>query len=853
MVQSVGMGPIYCLALKGSAPGERGGSGNVPRLILFLAIDSLLAWVPPAPAASPAAEDWAIFDKPGKFITALCATDEALWVGTEDRSLWRLELKADPAKAEAWQQFTSKDTATDHVYGIAIDSLGRIWVGTLNQGVSVFNGKEWRNYGVLDGCSGERVFAIAADKEPKRGNVWIGTDHGLTCWSPDLTASPQDAKGKWLTYTQADGLPSQQVYAVAVTPAGRVWAGTECDGLAWSDPPYKRWSCIRAAAERSGDAGEGPRLFGGTAPGLPSNLTNDLVVLPNETLVVSTNYGLGVGNAGGQTWTAWQGLSKQPYENYMRGLAVDRSGSLWIGTRHKGLARMDLGTGKVKTYQQPTIPDNYVFAVATTPSGDIWAGTYGGGLARLKGAVPRTSKPGSLAETASANPKSEFRNPKSAPPLPAPQGPPTLDELNAMLADLAEVPFVPPERQPAVIRLDDDWLTKGDWLGRYGRYWACICATCAPHDYLWGAGPQRVEYHAMVGPNRRDGDTLRYWIHWQYTSNPNSLELPPVYLHSRIMRNLTAWDVCRRQSEWDDHAETYPMAQDGLGLYCTIRIPAGLYYLSLYNFNKDGHLYNNRFRDYQISVRLHRTGRPLWSIEGFDRRPEVGRGRLRDFGAGVYKRFLVHGPTEITVHLNRNHSFNTILAGAFLDLVEERPVPYFCTLEEWQGLCAEREKERQALAAESRSPAARGRRFEASQSDGDAARRLLEETERMRLTNDAWWARHSRPVYAAVLRWMLDRLRNTQVGPERERLYARAAMCLHHLGMFEKWEAGQTLLGLTTARQIERSLRWDGLHDYGGKGYDTILSQTRIQGMRRPNEESCSDPPDRCELGIQRP
>jgi len=801
----------------------------VPRLIPFLAILSLLAWVPPAPAASPAAEDWAIFDKPGKFITALCATDEALWVGTEDRSLWRLDLKADPAKAEAWQQFTSKDTATDHVYGIAIDSLGRVWVGTLNQGVSVFNGKEWRSYGVLDGCSGERVFAIAADKDPKRGNVWIGTDHGLTCWSPDLTASPEGAKGKWFTYTQAHGLPSQQVYAVAVTPAGRVWVGTECDGLAWSDPPYKRWSCIRAAAERSGDAGEAPRLFGGTAPGLPSNLTNDLVVLPNGTVVVSTNYGLGVGNAGGQTWTAWQGLSKQPYENYMRGLAVDRSGSLWIGTRHKGLARMDLGTGKVKTYQQPTIPDNYVFAVGTTPSGDIWAGTYGGGLARLKGALPRTSKPGASAESASANPNSEIRNPKSAPPLPGPQGPPTLDEINAMLADLAKVPFVPPERQPAVIRLDDDWLTQGDWLGRYGRYWACLCAASStasglPKNYIWGAGPEKVEFCPTIGPNRDKGDSLRYWVHWQHTKNPNSLELTSIYLHSRVIRGLTSWDVPRRQSEWDDHGEAYPMSKDGPHLFCTLRIPEGLFTLALYNFNKDGDQGSNRFRDYRLSVRPHATGELLAKVEGFAQQPELARSRLRDFWGGTYKRFLIRGPTEITIGLSRNHSFNTILAGIFLDLVEEHPAPYFRTSAEWRALGDAQEKERQAMLTEWRAGTARAARFAPASSGEEAATRLFSELERMRIANATWWARESRPLYAALLRRHLTALRERP--PEIRRiLYAPAATCCYQLGLYEKWEAGQVLCGLKTARQIEKTLRWDEKTAFNGRGCEVLSAQ----------------------------
>jgi ligand-binding sensor domain-containing protein len=288
---------------------------------LFFAAISLAA--PAVAAAQPAMETWETFKQPGGFVTALCAADDALWIGTEDKGLWRLDLKADPAAKDSWRQFTAKDTATDHVYAIAADAAGRVWVGTVNQGVSVYNGREWRNYGVLDGCSGERVFAIAADPEERRGNVWIGTDHGLVCWSPNTSerggpsaierggspdpprdGTPALAKGTWRTYTQADGLPSAQVYAVAVAPTGRVWVGTECDGLAWADPPYVKWNPIRAAAERSGDAGELPGVDEKGAPGLPSNLSNDLLVLKNGTVVVSTDYGLGIGRSGGLVWTS---------------------------------------------------------------------------------------------------------------------------------------------------------------------------------------------------------------------------------------------------------------------------------------------------------------------------------------------------------------------------------------------------------------------------------------------------------------------------------------------------------------------------------------------------------------------
>jgi hypothetical protein len=445
-----------------------------------------------------------------------------------------------------------------------------------------------------------------------------------------------------------------------------------------------------------------------------------------------------------------------------------------------------------------------------------------------------------LAETASANPKSEFRNPKSAPPLPGPQGPPTLEELNALLADLGKVPFLAPEKQPAVVRLDDDWLTKGDWLGRYGRYWACCCAICSPRNYIWGAGPEKVEYEARIGRNCDSGDSLRYWVHWLYTLNPNTLEMPPAYHSSRVMKGYTKPEFTRRQAEWDDHGEAYPMSKDGPHLFCTLKVPSGLYYLSLYNFNKDGHEGYNRYRDYAISVRAHAAGRPLYEIEDFSTRPELARGRMRDFWGGAYKRFLVRGPTQITFSVSRNHSFNTILAGVMLDLVDERPVPYFHAVEEWKALADAQDKERRNLQAEWSSGGTHLARFRPARTAAEAAARVFDELERMRLVNLVWWAREGRPFYARLVRWHISVIPGRPAGLEKESLYSRAATSFYALGLFGKWEAGQTLHGETTTRRIEKALCWDGVtFSYQGKGHEivTALLNSRAAGEAGKDSE----------------
>ena len=160
-----------------------------------------------------------------------------LWVATEDSGVWRY----DPAVAQPkdrWTQFTAKDGLADEsAYALAVDGKGRVWAGTLNHGVSVWNGKQWKNYGVLDGPLGERVFDIAVC--PLDGDVWIATNAGLTRYSQQ--------KDSWSYVTRADGLPSDQVQAIAFDKSGNIVLGTQCDGVALAQAAdgYKTWRVVQ--------------------------------------------------------------------------------------------------------------------------------------------------------------------------------------------------------------------------------------------------------------------------------------------------------------------------------------------------------------------------------------------------------------------------------------------------------------------------------------------------------------------------------------------------------------------------------------------------------------------------------
>ena len=420
-------------------------------------------------------------------------------------------------------------------------------------------------------------------------------------------------------------------------------------------------------------------------------------------------------------------------------------------------------------------------------------------------------------------------------PFPTVLPAPTLAELNALLKQLAAVPLQP-KNAPVVVALDDDWTTRGDWLGRYGRYWANLCALIAPGDYIWGAG-ENVPYAARIGANADASDAVRYWVSELYNSNQNTLEIPPAYFDSRLQKKLTSPERNRRQAEIDDHGETYQYTKDGPHLYVSLQIPDGVFTLSLYDWNKDGDSGDNRKRDYRVSIRAHDDAKPLDDIADFSLQPERAHARIRDFRRGVWKRFLVRGPRQLTIKVDKNDSLNTILAGVMLDETNERPAPYFRAVKADRVL--ETEKMRFASARLAATPILRAQRFAPAANEAVAAARLFDALESLRLTNPTWHAQNSRRFYLPLSLWSEKNLVDARAAARenngdlaaRKAPYAMLASCYYQMRMFPNWEKCQRLVGLVPARDLEKAIRFNNEPRDSGQGrhfLETLLT-TRKQ------------------------
>jgi signal transduction histidine kinase/ligand-binding sensor domain-containing protein len=158
------------------------------------------------------------------------------------------------------------------------------------------------------------------------------------------------------TWQTDSGLPQNSVLAIAQTPDGYLWLGTE-GGLARFDGVHFT-------------------LFDQHAiPGLRSNEIRALLADRAGNLWIGTHGGGLVCLSQGKfrVLDVHAGLSSDS----ILALYEDSQGVLWIGTDGGGLVRLE--TGKFRTFRKSDgLADDAVFSISGDKSGTLWIGTHGG-------------------------------------------------------------------------------------------------------------------------------------------------------------------------------------------------------------------------------------------------------------------------------------------------------------------------------------------------------------------------------------------------------------------------------------------------------------------------------------------
>jgi diguanylate cyclase (GGDEF)-like protein len=362
----------------------------------------------------------------GRHIRALrfAAKDNALWVGTRDGGLFRLDVAGGTWTRFAHDAADPGSLPDDRVYALYVDGKDRLWVGT-DGGLSLLEagGRRFSHFGAQaggrPGLSDAKVRAIAEDET---GALWVGTSAGglnrLDAASGRFEHFRHDARNR-------SSLADDNVRALLHDAEGRLWVGTSAgldlfDGVRGAFVHYRHDArdggsladdhVLALAQDRGGVLWVGTRLggvhkwnplswqFGHVAPDPddPSGLGSGHVTSFSEDragrLWVGTfDAGLYVMDRTTGQMTAYRARAADPRglpSDRVMALRHDHRGDLWIGTQDAGLARYRARTGTFERYQRDpartgSLSWNGVTALLEDRAGRLWLGTYGGGLERF--------------------------------------------------------------------------------------------------------------------------------------------------------------------------------------------------------------------------------------------------------------------------------------------------------------------------------------------------------------------------------------------------------------------------------------------------------------------------------------
>ena len=300
--------------------------------------------------------------------------DGGLWVGTGSAGLSLYDPHTDSFVVPAE---TPKLLRKARVFCMAPDSGDGVWFGT-QFGLAHYRPKNhaFEVFGKAsatpskDGFPAGSIFSVLEDRER---NLWIGGESGLFV---RYAGASQFVK---IQTADGDGQLGAHavIWSIFEDHAGEIWIGSDVTGIGVVD---RSSGTVRGVALLAGkDALSGPHTIRGFVETEPGHLW------------VAT-YGGGLlqvdhGEGRARRWTRDLTAAAPLRNNFVRGIFLDRTGVLWLGTDN-GLSRTNLkARGIFNIHSSPLRPDALFGSEVRSVGagfGRVWVGFDQGGFADIE-------------------------------------------------------------------------------------------------------------------------------------------------------------------------------------------------------------------------------------------------------------------------------------------------------------------------------------------------------------------------------------------------------------------------------------------------------------------------------------
>lgn len=293
---------------------------------------------------------------------------QRLWVGTANGGLNLFDRRKDNFR----RILLSDNTGTDYITSITEDRWGQIWVSTLKglkmvdvdsfrlltipalrQSPALYEGKTWSAF------------------QDQDHSIWIGMNSGLG----RIDARTKKIKPLPAVLAKNGILMGSKILVIRRDKKGHLWLGTEKSGVFRYDPSTNSCTNYR----KSGTAGMG----------LPSDGIKDIFVNEDNNVWIATREGLSVFNSSSQQFASYAHDKSDPNSlsyNLLWSFMRDKGGNIWIGTFAGGIDIYYPGNanftkiGERIGTERLGLNNPVVTSMLEERDGGLWVGTNGGGL-----------------------------------------------------------------------------------------------------------------------------------------------------------------------------------------------------------------------------------------------------------------------------------------------------------------------------------------------------------------------------------------------------------------------------------------------------------------------------------------
>ncbi|MDX1666800.1 MAG: two-component regulator propeller domain-containing protein, partial [Saprospiraceae bacterium] len=300
-----------------------------------------------------------------RLTSLLIDSQNNLWIGGDrPGGLFRHKLNEEK-KIEAGDTFvhyTTREGLIDNVVqAITEDSRGNIWIGT-EGGVSMYDGRTFTQFTVDTGLSGKAVFHIHEDR---KGNIWFATNGGVDKYTP----GDFEGSGSFTNYSIREGLSNNNANFIREDEHGNIWVGTEL-GVSRLDPDGFRHRSVAMVSGsksiRSIEKDDDGRLWLGHDGGI-------MQYAPSSRF-----------NMESKLQTFFSVDNTVTFE--LRGMPIfqDNSGDLWFSRYGVGLYHLDNDLQSLSLYdEQDGLANTLVWSLYEDSKNYLWMGYFLGGVTRF--------------------------------------------------------------------------------------------------------------------------------------------------------------------------------------------------------------------------------------------------------------------------------------------------------------------------------------------------------------------------------------------------------------------------------------------------------------------------------------